>query len=62
MFDALDPRMTVFALANGIDMEKGDGYRRLEWFKRDRSYNCPIDGGGAVSRRVARDTQPVVRE
>lgn len=33
MFDALDPRMTVFALANGIDMEKGDGYRRLEWFK-----------------------------
>jgi hypothetical protein len=31
-FDALDPRLTVFALANGMDLAKGEGYRRLEWF------------------------------
>jgi len=31
-FDAIDPRLTVFALANGMDLAKGDGYRRLEWF------------------------------
>lgn len=32
VFDALDPRLTVYALANGMDLAKGPKYRRLEWF------------------------------
>lgn len=31
-FETLDPRLTVYALANGMDLAKGPGYRRLEWF------------------------------
>jgi len=31
-FGALDPRLTVYALANGMDLAKGPRYRRLEWF------------------------------
>jgi hypothetical protein len=31
-FDTIDPRLTVFALANGMDLAKSDGSRRLEWF------------------------------
>ncbi|MDH3270937.1 MAG: hypothetical protein OEN56_06370 [Gemmatimonadota bacterium] len=31
-FDRLDPELTVFALANGLDLAKSDDYRRLEWF------------------------------
>ena len=31
-FEAIDPRLTVFALANGMDLDKAEGYRRLEWF------------------------------
>ena len=31
-FDAIDPRLTMFALANGMDLAKGEDYRRLEWF------------------------------
>jgi hypothetical protein len=45
-FAEMDPRLTVFALANGVDLSKREGYRRLEWFsdgfevrdrRRDRS-------------------------
>lgn len=31
-FAAIDPKLTVFALANGMDLSKGEDYRRLEWF------------------------------
>lgn len=31
-FDAVDSNLTVFALANGLDLSKGERYRRLEWF------------------------------
>jgi hypothetical protein len=31
-FGGLDAKLTVFALANGVDLAKGEGYRRLEWF------------------------------
>ena len=31
-FGAIDPKLTVFALANGVDLSKGDGHRRLEWY------------------------------
>ena len=31
-FEAIDPRLNVFALANGMDLTKEAGSRRLEWF------------------------------
>lgn len=31
-FDDVDSNLTVFALANGTDLVKGEGHRRLEWF------------------------------
>lgn len=31
-FDAVDPKLTVFALANGLDLAKRPSSRRLEWF------------------------------
>lgn len=31
-FEALDPKLTMFALANGMDLSKGEDHRRLEWF------------------------------
>jgi len=31
-FSVIDPKLTVFALANGMDLSKGPDYRRLEWF------------------------------
>ncbi|MEJ2203892.1 MAG: hypothetical protein P8170_07265 [Gemmatimonadota bacterium] len=32
-FRILDPRLNIFALANGMDLEKGGGVRRLTWFR-----------------------------
>jgi len=31
-FAAIDPKLNMFALANGMDLAKGEDYRRLEWF------------------------------
>ena len=31
-FEEIDPRLNVFALANGMDLTKQPGARRLEWF------------------------------
>jgi len=31
-FDGIDSKLTVFALANGMDLVKEPGSRRLEWF------------------------------
>lgn len=31
-FADVDPKLTVFALANGVDLSKGEDHRRLEWF------------------------------
>jgi hypothetical protein len=31
-FEAIDPKLTVFALANGMDLAKEEGSRRLSWF------------------------------
>lgn len=31
-FDSIDPKLTVFALANGMDLTKDGSQRRLEWY------------------------------
>lgn len=32
-FAPIDPKLTTFALANGIDLLKSEGLRRLIWFR-----------------------------
>ena len=51
-FGAIDPKLTVFALANGMDLSKDDGYRRLEGFFEGRERGLVIevvDAGWSVS-------------
>lgn len=31
-FEPIDPKLTVFALANGMDLTRSESHRRLEWF------------------------------
>ncbi len=48
-FTAIDPKLTVFALANGVDLAKGERYRRLEWFADgfERGILLATDGSGS---------------
>jgi hypothetical protein len=48
-FERLDPRLNVFALANGIDLTKGSGFRRLEWFTQglERGILIAAEPGGS---------------
>ena len=32
-FSILDPKLTIFALANGMDLEKAPSTRKLTWFR-----------------------------
>ena len=47
-FVEIDPKLTVFALANGVDLAKGEDYRRLEWFGEgfERGILIAADAGG----------------
>lgn len=52
-FGTIDPRLTVFALANGMDLAKGDGYRRLEWFSEGLERGIMIVGDADGAYRVS---------
>ena len=52
VFDGLDPKLTVFALANGMDLAKGEGYRRLEWFTEGLERGILLEPGAAGLRLV----------
>lgn len=51
----IDGKLTVFALANGMDLLKDPGARRLEWFRDglEREIRVEPDGAGGLSIRVA---------
>lgn len=53
-FDAIDAQLNVFALANGTDLSKGDGYRRLEWFTEgfERAILIEAEENGAFRMSV----------
>lgn len=53
-FDGIDSNLTVFALANGLDLAKGDDFRRLEWFSEglERCIVIAADGSGDFSVAV----------
>lgn len=42
-FAAFDAKLTMFALANGVDLSKGEGYRRLEWYADGRERAILLD-------------------
>jgi hypothetical protein len=52
LFEGLDPKLTVFALANGMDLAKGEGYRRLEWFTEGLERGILIEPAGSGRVRV----------
>lgn len=53
IFGVLDPKLTVYALANGMDLAKGEGYRRLEWFTEGLERGILIEPADADTFRVA---------
>ena len=52
LFEAIDPKLNVFALANGTDLSKGEGYRRLEWFTEGLERGILIEAGEPGTFRV----------
>ena len=57
-FDAIDPKLTVFALANGMDLTKQGGYRRLEWFTDGLERGIVIETGPGGVYSVAVSAWP----
>ena len=53
-FGAVDPKLTIFALANGMDLVKDDGFRRLEWYRdgRERGIHVEATPDGALQVTV----------
>jgi len=50
-FEGIDPKLTIFALANGMDLEKNGGSRRLTWYRdgHDRGILLAAGADGAIS-------------
>lgn len=50
-FEGIDPRLTIFALANGMDLNKNGGVRRLEWYRdgHDRGILLSPAADGTIS-------------
>jgi hypothetical protein len=50
-FDGIDPTLTIFALANGMDLNKNGGVRRLEWYRdgHDRGILLTAAPDGTIS-------------
>ena len=49
-FDEVDAKLTIYALANGMDLVKAAGFRRLEWYRdaRDRGILVSVAPGGSL--------------
>ena len=54
-FGAVDPKLTIYALANGMDLIKGEGSRRLEWYRdgRDRGILVSAEAGSVSVHAMA---------
>ena len=62
-FGSIDANLTVFALANGVDLIRTDGQRRLEWFAEGLERGVVIEGDGdgfAVRALTWRSSTPDV--
>jgi hypothetical protein len=49
-FDGVDPRLTIYALANGMDLVKDEAFRRLEWYRdgMDRGIRVSVTPAGTL--------------
>jgi len=52
LFGAVDPKLTIYALANGMDLVKDEGVRRLEWYRDGRERGVLIEATGDGTLRV----------
>ena len=50
-FGEVDPKLNIYALANGMDLVKLDATRELEWYKdgRDRGIMVTLSEGGRLT-------------
>ena len=62
LFDAIDPKLTVFALANGMDLKKGDDHRRVEWFTEgfERGILIEVDAPGSFRLNGPPSAPPII--
>jgi len=53
-FEDLGPKLTIYALANGMDLTKQGAIRRLEWYHdgQERGIAVEATGAGTVSIRA----------
>jgi hypothetical protein len=53
-FEDLGPKLTIYALANGMDLKKQAAVRRLEWYHdgQERGIAIEATGSGTVSIRA----------
>jgi hypothetical protein len=52
-FESIDPKLNMFALANGMDLTKEPGQRRLEWFTEGLERAIVVETDGATAFRVS---------
>ncbi len=59
-FDGVDPKLTIYALANGMDLIKGEDFRRLEWYRdgRDRGILVSAEAGSVSVHAMAWNGDP----
>jgi hypothetical protein len=51
-FDGIDPKLTIFALANGMDLDKNGEFRRLAWYRDGHDRGILLTAGADVTISV----------
>ena len=52
-FEAVDSKLTIYALANGMDLEKREASRRLAWFREGLDRGILVEVGADRSFSVS---------
>jgi len=53
LFGAVDPKLTIYALANGMDLVREGGTRRLEWYRDGRERRILVEATSDGTLRVS---------
>lgn len=51
-FGVVDPKLTIYALANGMDLVRDEGMRRLEWYRDGRERGILVEATPDGTLRV----------
>jgi hypothetical protein len=51
-FEDLGPKLTIYALANGMDLTKQADGRRLEWYHEGQERGISVEATGAGTVRI----------